>query len=89
MAVFRREISAKMYGPSVYYFGRFVSNFILQLCYPILLILITFFGLGIKVDAGAFFEMLAYSIQLNLIGVAMGFFVGILIDKAQPALTVN
>lgn len=53
--VFKRELMNKMYTPTVYFFGRILSGITLQIIYPIILVLIVYFGLKIDDSAENFF----------------------------------
>ncbi len=44
--VFKREIMNHMYSPTAYFFARTISGILIQLCSPIIMTIIVFFGLG-------------------------------------------
>jgi len=78
--VFKRETMNHMYGPNVYLATRLISNLIMMLCYPLLLTLIVYFGLGINKDAENFFLYLLTSALLCMLSVALGYLGGVLFD---------
>jgi len=44
----KRELANKMYTPTAYFFGRFISNILIQVAMPVVLVLIMFWGLDIQ-----------------------------------------
>lgn len=74
--VFKREIMNRMYGPSVYLWGRYLSNAILFMCYPISLTLVLFWGLAIENTFANFMLFLGYSLIMNALGMGLGYFGG-------------
>ena len=62
--VMERELANKMYGPSAYFTARFFSNMLIQLLYPIIMILILFWGLGIVSS----FENLCWIMLYGILG---------------------
>ena len=48
--VFRRERANRMYSPTAYYWGRILSNLLIQLFYPLTAVLVVYFGLDIEVS---------------------------------------
>ena len=47
-----------MYTPTAYFFARTLSGILIQICAPIIMSLIIFFGLGIPVTAFTFLNFL-------------------------------
>ena len=45
--VMSRELANKMYSPTAYYLGRYLSNIIIQLLYPMIMILILYWNIDI------------------------------------------
>lgn len=88
--VFQRELLNKMYGPSIYFYGRFVSNVLLGLFYPLVLITVIFWGLKLEDSSFVnYLRFLLYAVQHNLIGNAIGYFSGILTDDDNSARNIN
>jgi ABC-type polysaccharide/polyol phosphate export permease len=84
-----RELANKMYSPTPYFLGRFISNLIVQLLYPIILILLLFWGLGIEESIDNFFWFTAFSIASNFVFVGQGYFVGIMVNNEDAVKLVN
>jgi len=57
----KRELASKMYSPSAYFMGRYISNILMQCFYPIIMVTIIFFGLGIDITAVNYFTLLGYA----------------------------
>lgn len=87
--VFKREIMNHMYSPTAYFFARTISGILIQLCAPILLTLIVFFGLGVPISAFNFFNFLSTTMQLTLIGCAVGYMSGLIFDDDNAARGVS
>lgn len=87
--VFKRELMNKMYTPTVYFFGRILSGITLQMAYPVILVLIVYFGLGIDNSAGNFFLWFSLALQQNLVGCGLGYFCGVVFDNDTSARAVG
>ena len=68
--VFKRELANKMYTPTTYFLGRYVSHLILQLIYPVTFVLIIFWGLSIDESFLNFCEFVLFAMLLNLVNSA-------------------
>ena len=86
VVVFERETSNKMYGSSVYYFGRVLSSMIVMVCYPILLSCVVFFGLGTEISFYNFFMFLLMSVESNLVGCALAYMCGVCFNNLTSAM---
>ena len=75
-----------MYTPTVYYWGRVLSSLMIQVCYPILLTLVIFFGLGAEMTFENFFLFLLMSIASNLVGCALAYMCGVCFNDLQSAM---
>eukprot|EP00347_Sterkiella_histriomuscorum_P018132 403346668 len=87
--VFKRELMNKMYTPTIYFFARVFSGMLLQIFYPILMTLIVYWGLKIDESAENFFLFFSLSIQINLVGCAMGYFCGVMFDDDNSARSLS
>ena len=87
--VFKRELANKMYTPTTYFLGRFLSNFILQLFYPVSFVLVVFWGLSIDTSFNNFIIFVFYAGLLNFVNVAQGYFCGVLSDNEEAAKQIN
>ena len=85
----KRELASKMYSPSPYFLGRYFSTVILQLFYPMIMILILFWLLDINTSSVNFWWFVAYGVLSNFIFCGQGFFVGIMVMDADQAKIVN
>lgn len=83
--VFKRERANSMYSASTYFWGRFLSNVILQSFYPVSTILITYYGLAISDAFGNVLLFILYAIILNFTMCAQGYFCGTLTNNDQAA----
>ena len=83
--VLKRELMNKMYTPTTYFFGRILSGILLQMVYPVLLILIIYFGLKINNSPENFFLWFSLCIQQNLVGCALGYLCGVMFDNDNTA----
>ena len=87
--VLKRELANKMYHPTSYYLGRFISNQIFQVGYPVILILTLFFFLGIENSFKNFTLMMSYGLLSNWIFACQGYLLGTLIPEPDAVNTVN
>jgi hypothetical protein len=83
--VFKREIMNHMYSPSAYYFARTISGMLVQVIAPILSFLTIFFGLGIKITLDSCLHYLGTSLELTLVGCAIGYMCGLMFDDDNAA----
>lgn len=74
-----------MYSPTAYFFARTISGIIVQVCSPIIMTLIVFFGLGCPITFANFFNFLTISVQLTVIGCAIGYMCGLMFDDDNAA----
>jgi hypothetical protein len=85
----RRELANKMYSPTAYFLGRFTSNMIIQVAYPLIMILILFWNIGIITSRENFLWLLAYGLMGNFIYCGQGYFIGIMVTDAGAAKLCN
>lgn len=78
-----------MYTPTAYFWGRLLSNLLLQLFYPVTAVSVVFWGLKIKETPGNYLEFLAFAILLNFIMVCQGYFCGMLTTNEFAAQPIN
>lgn len=81
--VFKREIMNHMYSSTAYFWARSLSGILVQLCQPIILSVIVFFGVGCS--ASEFPNFLLSTAQLTLVGCAIGYMAGVLFDDDNVA----
>lgn len=80
----------KMYGPSVNLWARYTSNVVLFMCYPISLTLVIFWGIGLEDTTFLnFMTFLGYSLLMNALSMALGYFAGVISEKDQVAQSVS
>jgi hypothetical protein len=85
----RRELASKMYSPTTYYLGRFLSNLIIQLIYPFLMATILFFGIGIDISLYSYLHLMAFAFLGNMVFCSQGYAVGALVKGSDAAKIVN
>ena len=74
----KRELANKMYTPSAYFLGRFLSNLILQMIYPFIMVIMLFWAMGIQNTSKQFILMSAFAATGNAVFCAQGYFLGIM-----------
>jgi ABC-type multidrug transport system permease subunit len=87
--VMKRELANKMYTPTAYFLGRFVSNMIIQVAYPLIMILILFWNIGIITDSNNFWWLMAFGLIGNFIYCGQGYFIGIMVNNEDSAKLAN
>lgn len=87
--VMRRELANKMYSPTAYFLGRFLSNMILQFFYPLITIFVLFWGIGIDTSALNFGWMMGFGVLSNVVFCGQGYFLGIAVDDEDRVKLVN
>ena len=83
--VFKRELMNHMYTPTAYFFARTLSGILIQVCAPILMTLIIFFGLGLPVTAFTFLNFFTNTVQVALVGCAIGYMCGLVFEDDNLA----
>ena len=83
--VFKREIMNHMYSPTAYFFARTLSGIMIQLCSPVIMTTIVFFGLGVPINFENLINFLVGSMQLTTIGCAIGYMCGLMFDDDNAA----
>lgn len=79
----------KMYSPTPYFFGRVLSHMLLQIFAPLLFSLIIYFGLGIDDVFKKFIQFVIVSIEINLVGVSLGYFCGVAFINEEAARQIS
>lgn len=74
-----------MYSPSAYFWARTLSGILIQMISPTIMTLIVFFGLGCPVNFENFFNFYSISLQLTIIGSAVGYMCGLMFDDDNAA----
>ena len=86
--VFKREIMNRMYTPTVYFLARLLSNLILQIFYPILMVTLFFFAVGTPITWQNTLYVYAVCIMLNIMAVTFAYFCGVFKDDENSARMV-
>jgi hypothetical protein len=89
MPVMKRELASKMYTPTTYFLGRFLSNILVSLFYPVVMILFIFWGIGIEASLNNFMNIMAFGIASNFVYTGQGYFMGIWINNEINVKTMN
>jgi ABC-type multidrug transport system permease subunit len=63
----QRELANKMYSPTAYFLGRFLSNLILQIFYPMIMIFVLFWGVGMETSWENFWWLCAFGNLSNMV----------------------
>jgi len=87
--VMRRELASKLYSPTAYFLGRFISNMLIQLAYPLIMVLIVFWALGIDTSQKNFWELLLFSFIGNMVCCGQGYAIGTLVDDEDASKICN
>lgn len=85
----KRELANKMYSPTAYFLGRFISNMIVQIAYPTIMILIIFWNVGIDTSNQNLEWLFAFGLLGNFIYCAQGYFIGIVVNDPAAAKLTN
>ena len=85
----KRELANKMYSPTAYFLGRFASNMIIQIAYPLIMIFILFWNLGIDTSQDNLLWLLAFGLMGNFIYCGQGYFIGIVVSDPASAKLAN
>ena len=89
MPVMKRELASKMYTPTTYFLGRFASNLLISLFYPVIMILFIFWGIGIEASTDNFLLLMSFGILSNMVFCGQGYFMGIWIADEISVKTMN
>jgi len=89
MPVMKRELASKMYTPTTYFLGRFCSNLMISLFYPVIMILFIFWGIGIEASNENFVLLMGFGILSNMVFCGQGYFMGIWINDEVSVKTMN
>jgi len=85
----QRELANKMYSPTAYYLGRFISNLIVQILYPLIMILILFWLIDIDTSLNNFLWFMAFGLLSNFVFCGQGFFLGIMVLDESSVKIIN
>ena len=87
--VLKRELANNMYSPTANILGKFTSNVILQFIYPLTLVLVLFWGLGISTtfENFCFFVLLSFLHCVTMS--AQGYWCGVCSDYDSVAREMN
>lgn len=65
--VMKRELNSKMYSPTSYFLGRFLSNVVISLLYPVLLISVIYGSVGIDTSLDNILWFYAFGCLSNFV----------------------
>ena len=78
-----------MYLPSMYYFARVISESMLQMLYPTVMLLIVIYGVAIVTSKEVVGYLILYGTLLGLVSICQGWFCGSLTDNELIAQLVS
>jgi hypothetical protein len=87
--VMKRELANKMYSPTAYFLGRFTSTLVIQLLFPLIMILLLFWFIGCDTSQENFWWMMAYGILSNFAFCGQGYFMGIIVMDEDAVKVCN
>lgn len=87
--MFKRELANKMYTPTTYFLARYSSHMVLQVFYPLILLVVLFWGLSIDTSFHNFAMFFLDVVGLNFVMCSQGYFCGVLTDNENGAQQIN
>ena len=87
--VMKRELANKMYSPTAYFFGCFLTNLMVQFIHPIIMVMMLYYTTSIAENKDNLMWFLAYAQISNFIFCGQGFFLGIMILDEDTAKLIN
>lgn len=82
-----REFANKMFSPTAYFLGRFLSTLMVQILYPLIMIMVTFWAIGIDTSLDNFLYMMYYGFLSNFVFCGQGYFSSFLVpDETNVGL---
>ena len=87
--ILSKERIAGMYRLSAFYFGRTVADLPIDLAFPILLHVLTYFTTGLRLTAGAYFGSLGTMLLSVIISSSVGVFLGALAMSVKLAQVMS
>jgi len=87
--VIRRELANKMYSPTSAFIGRYLSTMCIQIIYPIILLLILFWLIGIDTSLENMFYLFSFGILGNFTFCGQGYFMGIVVPNDDAVKAFN
>lgn len=85
----QRELANKMYSPSAYFLGRYFSNILVQIMYPMIMILLLFWLVDIDTSLENFLWFCAYGNLSNMVFCGQGYFLGITFPDETSVKIIN
>lgn len=85
----KRELANKMYTPTSYFMGRFVSNLLLQIVFPIMMFMILYLGLGVQESFDNFCLMVIIAILTNFVFIGQGYLFGLAFSNEDAVKSWN
>ena len=87
--VMQRELANKMYSPSAYFLGRYFSNILVQILYPMIMILWLFWFLDIDTSGNNFLWFCLFGNLSNFVFCGQGYFLGITFPDESNVKIIN
>ena len=87
--VMKRELANKMYSPTAYFLGRYLSTLVIQLLYPLIMLTLLFWMIGIDTSFDNLLWMVCYGVLSNYAFCGQGYFMGILVLNEDAVKVVN
>jgi len=87
--VMERELASKMYSPTAYFIGCFMSTLIVQFIHPVILFTGMFFCIGIDTSFQNYCWVMAYAQISNFLFCGQGYLLGILVTDENDVKLVN
>jgi len=85
----QRELANKMYTPTAYFLGRYLSNIIVQILYPMIMILWLFWFISIDTSFENFIWFALYGNLSNFVFCGQGYFLGITFPDETNVKIIN
>uniref|UniRef100_A0A7S1MF97 ABC transporter domain-containing protein n=2 Tax=Neobodo designis TaxID=312471 RepID=A0A7S1MF97_NEODS len=88
-AVFLQEQSSSMYSAGLYYVAKVIAELPLNLAYPTLYVIITYFSWDLAPGATAFFNHYAIALAVSYCGNAFGLWAAAMFPSTEIAMTLT
>mmetsp|Transcript_17415 Transcript_17415/g.26834 ORF Transcript_17415/g.26834 Transcript_17415/m.26834 type:complete len:129 (-) Transcript_17415:193-579(-) len=85
----KRELASKLYTPTTYIIGRFISSVLLQIGYPFIMVMFLFWGIGIETTPQTWGMIFLIAVAGNFVFAGQGFVVGLVVDNEDSCKIVN
>lgn len=88
-AVFLQEQSSSMYGAGTYYLAKVIAEIPLNIVFPTVYVIITYFSWGLAPGATAFFNHYAIALCISYCGNAFGLMAAAMFPSTEIAMTMT